>query len=183
MKNERVALATLPSLPQAPRKMPAQRPGLSKQNYATPPEFIAAVKHAFNVKEFTYDLAAEKENTKAVHFFSEEEDSLSQNWSKLRGALWLNPPYADIATWAAKCLTSRNPHSRIFFLVPASVGANWWAKYVHGHSGVKVYFLNGRISFDGKAPYPKDCVLIIYTHSSKQAFGYALWRWQGGELK
>lgn len=160
------------------RTMPKQKPGLSKQNYGTPPEFMSAVQVKFKVKEFTYDLAAEKENTKAAHFYSEEENSLSQPWTRLRGNLWLNPPYADISPWAAKCLESRGMRRRIFFLVPASVGSNWWAKSIHDQRGVDVFFLNGRISFDGKAPYPKDCALIVFNNTTGWAFSYNIWRWR-----
>ena len=165
------------------RKMPAQRPGLSKQDYATPLEFIDAVKKRFGIREFSYDLAASKENTKARHFFCEEEDSLAQDWTKLRGHLWLNPPYAHIAPWAEKCAASchfdmrpshakQNADRRIFFLVPAAVGANWFAQHVDGKA--LVVLLNGRISFDGKAPYPKDTILACYGFKP----GYEVWRWK-----
>lgn len=114
------------------RSMPKQKPGLSKQNYATPVEFIEAVKRRFKIKEFVYDLAAEPETAKAKHFFSEEEDALSKDWKKLRGHLWLNPPYGNITPWVQKCSESRDcRHSRtIYFLVPASVGANWFADWI-----------------------------------------------------
>lgn len=165
------------------RKMPPQKPGLSRQDYATPPEFMSAVMKKFDISKFTYDLAASVENAKAENFFCEEEDSLSQDWRKLKGNLWLNPPYADIAPWAMKCSASREAlHSRrIFFLVPASVGSNWFLESIHkpiasGEWGVKVYFLNGRISFDGKAPYPKDCMLVVFDGASKS--GYDVWSWK-----
>lgn len=159
------------------RKMPAQKPGLSKQDYATPPEFMNAVKLRFGIPAFAYDLAASRENTKARHFFCEEQDSLKQDWMRLRGDLWLNPPYAHIAPWAEKCAASR-PHGierRIFFLVPAAVGSNWFAQHVDGKA--LVLLLNGRISFDGKAPYPKDCILAVFGMKP----GYEVWPWKGSK--
>ena len=155
--------------------MPRQKPGLSKQDYATPKIFIDAVKRRFNIREFAYDLAASLENTKAKYFFCEEQDSLKQDWTKLKSPMWLNPPYSNIAPWAEKCerTTWVNPHTRqIYFLVPASVGANWWAQHVDKRA--LVLLLNGRISFDGIGPYPKDCALICYG----VAPGYAVWRWK-----
>lgn len=163
----------------ARRKMPAQKPGKSIQTYATPPEFITAVKKRFAIREFAYDLAASSENTKARHFFCEEEDSLKQDWAKLgrHGQTvwaWLNPPYAHIAPWAEKCLleAGRTPGLRIAFLVPAGVGANWFASFVHNRA--LVLFINGRISFDGIAPYPKDCILACYGFKP----GYEVWDWR-----
>ena len=38
----------------------------SFQAYATPPEFIAAVKRRFRVSEFAWDLAADAENIDAL---------------------------------------------------------------------------------------------------------------------
>jgi phage N-6-adenine-methyltransferase len=160
------------------RKMPRQRPGESKQDYATPDAYIAAVKARFGIHSFAYDLAASSENTKAKHFFCEEEDSLKQDWTKLRGALWLNPPYAHIAPWAQKCSESAGYGfdsgrlRRIFFLVPAGVGANWFAQFVHQKA--LVIFNNGRISFDGIAPYPKDTLLAVFGLKP----GYECWTWR-----
>jgi phage N-6-adenine-methyltransferase len=160
----------------ARRKMPRQKPGESKQDYATPPEYIAAVKARFGISSFAYDLAADSENTKAKHFFCEEEDSLKQDWRKLRGDLWLNPPYAHIAPWAVRCHHTAGPldalRRRIFFLVPAGVGANWFAQFVHQKA--LVIFNNGRISFDGIAPYPKDTLLAVFGLKP----GYECWTWR-----
>lgn len=151
----------------------AHHRGESKQDYATPPEFIAAVKRRFGIRDFDHDLAASLENAKALRFFSEAVDSLAQDWSALRGDLWLNPPFANIAPWARKCAESGcSIDRRIFFLVPAAVGSNWHAQHVDGHA--LVLLLNGRISFDGKGPYPKDCCLAIYG----AAPGYEVWRWK-----
>lgn len=148
--------------------------GLSFQEYTTPSEFIDAVKARFNVKLFAFDLAASKENSKAgSHFYSESDDSLVKDWTKLKGELWLNPPFGTIAPWAQKCSESRKGlDRRIFLLVPAAVGSNWYSNYVHKKA--LVVFLNGRISFDGKNGYPKDCMLCVYGVPP----GIIVWRWK-----
>ena len=113
--------------------------------------------------------------------------------------LWLNPPFADIAPWVEKCAASawwesekskRGPGAadgrRIFLLVPAAVGSNWFSMHVHKKALVLV--LNGRITFDGCPPnpktgkvdpYPKDCMLCVYGAKP----GFDIWRWGGGEAK
>jgi phage N-6-adenine-methyltransferase len=166
--------------------MPAQKPGLSKQDYATPIEFIDAVRRRFRIRAFTYDLAASTENTQAKHFFCEEENSLKQDWTKLSGPLWLNPPFGHIEPWAEKCKISTRTRGRtIYFLTPASVGASWFARHVWrecNHAGVLA--LEGRLSFDGKAPYPKDCCLTVFQEGmSLTAFGFDhkrfdVWPWR-----
>ena len=167
------------------RVVPVQKPGKSFQAYETPAVFLDAVKKRFGIKAFAYDLAASNENTKGVRWFTKEQDSLVQDWTQLRGDCFLNPEYADIAPWAEKAAASawwedaRAKHGggpagdrRIFFLVPAAVGSNWFAKFVDGKA--LVLLLNGRISFDGKSPFPKDNILCIYGMRP----GYEVWSWK-----
>jgi phage N-6-adenine-methyltransferase len=150
--------------------------GSSKQDYSTPRIFLDAVERRFGKLDF--DLAATKENRVAHDFFGPDNhdprfrDSLACNWSTLGGNLWLNPPFARIAPWAAKCAEPLLPRVRIFFLVPAAVGSNWWRDFVHKKA--LVLFLNGRLSFDGKDGYPKDCALCVYGAPP----GYECWNWR-----
>jgi phage N-6-adenine-methyltransferase len=155
--------------------MPAQKPGRSKQDYATPPEFIAAVKSRLRIERFAFDLAADMYNAKAQGYFTEEQDSLTQNWWMAGGVnygwCWLNPPFSNIEPWAKKC--SETTGVNIAFLVPAAVGANWFRDHVDGKA--HVLLLNGRICFDGVGPYPKDCVLCLYGPFRN---GYEVWDWR-----
>lgn len=47
------------------------------QDWATPPDFFAALHARF---AFTLDAAASAENAKCAHYFTPEQDGLSQNW-------------------------------------------------------------------------------------------------------
>lgn len=147
------------------------RRGQSKQDYATPPDFMDAVRLRYG--PISFDLAAHAGNTKHERYYTEENNSLVQPWHKLDGLLWLNPPFADIAPWAAKCAQESRLGARILFLVPASVGSNWFRDHVYGHAAVS--FLNGRISFDGIAPYPKDCLLAYYCGGTAMV---GVWTWR-----
>jgi phage N-6-adenine-methyltransferase len=152
------------------RKMPAQTPGESRQDYGTPGEFIDAVEHRFGV--LAHDLAADAHNTRAAHFFDEARDALVQDWTKLKGNLWLNPPFANIAPWAKKCAESGAPGRLIFFLTPASTGANWFRDHVFDKA--LVLLLGGRLTFEGcEDPYPKDCILSVFGTRP----GFELWNW------
>jgi phage N-6-adenine-methyltransferase len=177
---------------EASRKMPKQKPGLSKQDYSTPPEFIDAVKKRFGITRFDFDLAAVKSNAidnlgladlylGPDHANATCRDALSFDWSRTpNGNLWLNPPYSHIEPWASKCSGSawfdrtmkNSVDRRIFFLVPAAVGSNWFARHVDGKA--LVLLLNGRLSFDGVSPFPKDNLLAVY--GAKPS--YEVWAWK-----
>lgn len=165
--------------------------GQSKQDYATPRVLLDAIKLKFEVKAWAWDLAANWKNQVGPEgrFYGPDHpkvslrDSLVLDWSELRGDLWLNPPFSNIAPWAKKCFDTAGwpynlrahtfePPRRIFFLVPAAVGSNWWKAYVHRKA--RVYFLNGRPSFDGKNGYPKDIALVMWGEKP----GYQCWRWR-----
>lgn len=125
--------------------------GSSKQTYATPDDFISAVEKRFG--PISFDLACEKETMRGEGGFTKEEDSLAMDWTKPKGNLWLNPPFDDIGKWAKKC-SEYQGDGKIMFLVPASVGSNWFRDFVYAKS--LVIFLNGRLTFKGcKDSYPK----------------------------
>ena len=91
---------------------PRQRPGRSKQNYRTPPEFLRAVERDFGVREWAVDLAATAKNSVSEHAYFGPgspwgRDSLEQDWTAIEGDCWLNPPFARIAPWSSKCRLSR----------------------------------------------------------------------------
>jgi DNA (cytosine-5)-methyltransferase 1 len=150
---------------------PTIKRGVSKQDYATPADFIAAVTKRFGAME--WDLAATKENTKAPRFITPEIDSLKQVWPTDGSWCWLNPPFDNIEPWVAKVAKASVQGARILFLTPASVGSNWFERHVHKKA--RVLFLSPRLCFDGKAPYPKDCMLTVWNWHEP---GYECWRWK-----
>lgn len=151
---------------------PMVRKGRSKQDYGTPWEFIHAVEKRFG--KLTIDLAASAANAKAPTFYTEADDSLSKPWGELTGLGWLNPPFADIEPWAARCADLASPQFRILLLTPASVGSEWFARHVHKEA--IVLGLRPRITFEGtKDPYPKDLMLSVF---GTGAHGFDTWRWR-----
>lgn len=167
---------------------PEQKPGRSKQDYATPANFIAAVKARLGITRFAHDFAADGTNRQAPTHFDEETDALTvPRWElSLRANCcptsgecwgWLNPPYSDIGPWAKRCKETALAGGSIAFLVPAGVGANWYRDFVDGHA--LVLALNGRLAFMPDKPkwlYPKDCILALY--SPTIAPGFEVWTWR-----
>jgi phage N-6-adenine-methyltransferase len=157
--------------------MPQQRPGRSKQDYQTPPEFITAVKRKLGITNFDIDLAADATNRQAEQWYGLDNglDSLTQPWKVGDGWNWLNPPYSNIRPWVEKAEKEAKMGAKTAVLIPASVGSNWWFDYVHQIA--HVLLLNGRLTFVGcPSCYPKDCALLLYSHSHQG--GYRVWPWQ-----
>ncbi len=161
--------------------MPAQKPGRSKQDYQTPPEFIRATHKKLGIEYFHVDLAATPENKQGLLWFGPESDyytdSLSDDcdWAVCAPWSWLNPPYGNINPWVRKAwATTSTSDAKIAMLVPASVGSNWWRDWVHNKA--HIILLNGRLSFDGKSPFPKDCALLLYNRT--YVGGYQVWSWK-----
>lgn len=157
----------------------AMNRGSSRQDWCTPPEFLAAVKARFGFIGF--DLAASAANAVATSYFTEQDNSLVQNWERIVTCKQLpvrvafcNPPYSDIRPWAAKCEGVRHLPRWTLLLVPASVDAEWYTDHVHGKAFVAP--LRSRIKFVGaKDPYPKSLMLAAYGFSVS---GFEPWRWR-----
>jgi len=92
-------------------KRPAQKPGKSRQDYGTPPEFLRAVERKFG--QIVVDLAAHERNHVAPDYYGPHTNSLVQDWTKHEGVLWLNPPFGKPEPWAAKCSRSKGPGTAI----------------------------------------------------------------------
>jgi phage N-6-adenine-methyltransferase len=156
------------------RRMPAQVPGKSKQDYETPREFIDAVEQRFG--SIVHDLAASRGNV-CAGYYTEECDSLARDWSGVfpEGTLWLNPPFSNIAPWAAKCFEeSKKRHGLILMLTPAAIGTNWFSQHI-AHKAY-VLALSPRMAFgDQEDPYPKDLMLTVFGYGLS---GFDTWRWK-----
>lgn len=178
-------VSLMPTTPKAvkPRRMPKQKPGNSTQDYGTPRALLDALEARWG--RLVFDLAATKDNVvcESQRWYGPDSrlgaDSLVQDWTKLQGNLWLNPPFAHIAPWAEKCAASARWSSdgkctrTIFLHVPAAVGSNWFADHVWGKC--RVIALQGRVTYVGQIqPYPKDCLLCLYGTIP----GFEVWKWR-----
>ena len=165
--------------------MPEQKRGRSKQDYGTPKDFLTACCRRFGISSFDWDLAAHEKNHIVDSYLGPGSptatDALTFDWLNLKGDLWLNPPFDNIKPWAERCARMTRAPSMdrrdIYFLTPASIGSNWFAEHVYPHAFV--YALQGRLSFDGIAPYPKDCMLSVFSSSPRRfRTGFDVWDWR-----
>ena len=144
---------------------PMPRQGGGSGVFTTPAPFIAATKALLQIERFVVDLAADDSNAQASHYITAEEDSLTRDWTAYAeaGWCWLNPPFYNIAAWTQKAAAASRVGTKIAMLLPASVGADWFADFIYGRASV--YFLRGRLAFMPDRPeylYPKDCMLVLF---------------------
>lgn len=126
-----------------------------KQEYETPDELFAPINKEF---EFTWDVAADKDNTKCEEFYDKAVDGLFVDW---RGICWCNPPYAEQGKWVKKAYEqAKKGNATSVLLVPARTNTNWWHDYAMKG---EVRFIRGRPKFKGcKHGLPQPLAFIIF---------------------
>lgn len=163
------------------RTMPRQKPHRSVQKVRTPLDLVMATQYRFG--DISVDLAATEEDRVVPSFVGPGSayytDALAETclWHLIGGSMlrWLNPPFANIAPWVAKCVAESAKGARIAVLVPAAVGSRWFNLYVRPYA--YVLELTPRVTFVGHATaYPKDLLLCYY--SRERMVGREAWEWK-----
>jgi len=137
----------------------------SEKNYwETPQDFFEDLNKNY---DFSFDLAASKDNAKCDNFFCEEDDSLTKDWHELKGNLFLNPPYGrELKKWVKKAYEEslKKTDGCIVLLIPARTDTSYWHDFIFGKAQIK--FLRGRLKFElngeakDSAPFPS--AIVIY---------------------
>ena len=149
--------------------MPKQKPGRSVQNVGTPDWLIKVIEQTWG--KIALDAAASHDyHVGEGMYYTKEDNALLQSWMVPAGCIvFINPPYGrmkgyskGIGEWVQAAHASAEFYGRtIVMLVPASVGAKWWADWVDGKAAA--YFIRPRLVFKGhKDPYQKDLALLVY---------------------
>lgn len=104
------------------------------------------------------------------------ESGARRNWRSHYGdgLGWLNPEFSDIDPWAAECAYQTRCTGASSLLLTPAVFANWHHDHIAGVADV--YELSGRLCFDGKNVFPKDCRLSHFWPGSTGKV--CIWDWQ-----
>ncbi len=134
--------------------------GPSSNYFETPKNIFDCFNLNYN---FAFDLSASADNSKCSNFYSEQDNSLEQDWNKLRGWLWLNPPYSPLKPWVQKAQAAYKNGAQIAMLIPPILNT----KYFSETPPTKILFIVGRIPFLNPDKQPMrgnshDSCLIIY---------------------
>ncbi len=126
-------------------------------NWETPPELFYELHREF---KFTLDAAALPATAKVPHFFSPEQDALTQDWGQ--HTVWLNPPYSRglQRKFIEKAYQSSLPVATTVLLIPARTDTRVWHDYCMKG---EIRFIEGRIKFVGAesgAPFPSAIVIF-----------------------
>ncbi len=113
--------------------------------------------------QFIFDLACSKDNCKAQNGFTKEDNSLEQDWYKINGWLWLNPPYSKCKEFVSKAYYENLLGAKIVMLLPSRTDTKWFHNFVYKNPKVEIEFIKGRLKFSGaknSAPFPS--MLVIF---------------------
>lgn len=108
--------------------------------YQTPINLFEKLNKEFG---FKYDLAANEYNTLCDNFFDEKSNSLEKDWHKLKGFLWLNPPYKPLRAWIEKAQKEAELGAKVVMLVPPLVNNHYFVNRLPE----EIRFFKGRINF------------------------------------
>jgi hypothetical protein len=119
-------------------------------------------------------------------------DAFKQDWAAISrrfpsndivkgfpGLLWDNCEFDDIAPWAEYHKEQGKLGANSLLLTPAAVGSNWYNNHIAGRANV--YLLNGRLMFDGKNVFPKDCMLAHFWPGADGS--KFIWRWKEDKIE
>lgn len=129
--------------------------------WETPKEFFDKLNEEFN---FTLDVCALPENAKCKHYYTPEQDGLSQPWV---GTIWCNPPYGrNVEPWVARANATSAIGNTVVMLLPARTDTKWFHKLIYHCERAEIRFLEGRLRFSGKdrAPFPS---MVVVFHPTK----------------
>jgi phage N-6-adenine-methyltransferase len=135
----------------------------SKSNEWETPPHIFDILHA----EFCFELdaAATTENNLCDNFYTKDDNSLIQDWSKYK-VVFCNPPYGRlIGKFIQKGYKESLKGTVCVFLIPARVDTKWWHEYcIKG----EIRFIKGRLKFSqSKVPAPFPSAIVVFDKNIK----------------
>lgn len=129
-----------------------------KNDWETPQDLFDQLDMEFH---FTLDVCASHENAKCARYFTEEDDGLSQDWT--RQTVFCNPPYSNRqqTAWVRKCWEHGQRGGIAVMLLPARTDTKRFHDYIYNQAEVR--FLRGRLHFGNSknsAPFPSMIVIF-----------------------
>ena len=122
---------------------------LSKKDYWETTQYaLNDALYLCGLRRFELDIAASTYSAKAINFYSETDDALSDTrpWGEYTlNAMWCNPPFSLKTEFLDKAYSQRK-QGLICMMIPYEPCTKWWRKYVDGRASV-VFVPDGRYNF------------------------------------
>ena len=140
----------------------------SSDHWSTPWPVVRGLEQ--EVGAFDLDPCCRPETAKAIQFYTEERDGLSQPWE---GRVFLNPPYSKPGPWLQKAIaeTAAGRAKIVVALLPVRTDTRWFHRLVNGIAELR--FIQGRIKWIGwqgtPIPNPKDPSMLAIYRSAEGA--------------
>jgi hypothetical protein len=150
-----------------------------------PPSNVTLKKDSKGKTVYKKDQAVYVRKTKNIDPEAYGIDAFEHSWSELStkfgrehmsgrgGLLWDNCEWADGDRWSARHREEAKKGAHSLLLTHVAI-SRWFKTNVVGHADI--YLLLGRMSFDGKNVYPKDCMLSHYHRDARGKM--CLWDWR-----
>lgn len=145
------------------------------QTWATPLSIFNPINEIF---DFVLDPCAAHETAKCKIYYTEKENGLKQDWSKI-GNAYVNPPFGrELPKWMKKCYEESIKGITVVMLIPARVDTRYWHDYAFKYARC-ICFVKGRITFERfgsktpkeewvPAPFP-NAIVVFGECNSNQA--------------
>ena len=130
----------------APTSMPHRKVHKhTRDDWRTPGYVFEALNHRF---AFDGDACASDDNNLVDDYFTNETCAISSHWSKIGPSVYMNPPYSQSESFAARAYAAvRDAEvSRVVALMPSTTDTRWFHRYVVGKA-TELWFVRGRLSF------------------------------------
>lgn len=134
-----------------------------KDNWATPKWLFDKLNEIW---KFSLDAACVKETALCSKYFTPEDNSLIQDWSK--DIVFLNPPYSNLKPWMEKVSESYEMGATIVILIPSRTDTKAFQDYAAKVCDC-ICFIKGRLVFidpdnrdvkQDSAPFP-SCIIVL----------------------
>ena len=148
----------------------------NSEEWSTPQDLFDQLDKHFN---FDLDAAASDKNHKCKKYFTKEQDSLKQDWTKFR-SIYLNPPYGrQIGQWIEQSyitvyslLNEKTKCESVVLLLPSRTDTRWFHKFCT--KGL-IVFLPGRLKFgDSKNSAPFPSMIVVFNRKYKPKTFFSL---------
>ena len=113
-----------------------------------------------NIFHFDVDAASTDKNRKVKRHWTEKDDGLAQDWTKVK-TVWVNPPFSNMAAWATKAYESALEGANVVMFAMNTTEVNWFQRYA---PYVDLVFIRDRVQFEDAGESNRFGSMLLFWH-------------------